>query len=217
MVISVPPPVPNGTTMRIGRLGHGAVCARPIAGKSTVAADSDSILRRVIFLSICFSRSRSSDVVLESVDGEILTGDEARLRRGKEQDELRDVVGPADPAQRDAVTRDFGAALDDDRVLRYLGLDKARTDRIDQDRRSELLCQGTCHAEYPRLGGSIGEAAHGGGHATGMRIHRRHRDDAAAALLQHDRRNRANIVEATLEVYRDRIVELAFRDLEHAL
>jgi hypothetical protein len=50
-----------------------------------------------------------------------------------------------------------------------------------------------------------------------MRIHRRHRDDAAASLLEHDRRNRANVVEAALEIDRDRIVELALRDLENAL
>src|SRR4030095_10727795 len=104
MVISVPPPVPNGTTMRIGRLGHGAVCARPIAGRSVAAADSDSILRRVIFLSIrC---SRSSDVVLEAVDGEILSGDVTRFRRREKQDELRDIVSPAHPAQRNARARD---------------------------------------------------------------------------------------------------------------
>src|SRR5262245_34897273 len=81
-----------------------------------------------------------SAVVLEAVDREGLSGDEAGLRRSEEYDNLGDVVWLAQPSQRDVLCGDLAATAARDGVAK-LGLDQARTNRIDEDRRTELLRQ----------------------------------------------------------------------------
>jgi hypothetical protein len=72
-------------------------------------------------------------------------------------------------------------------------------------------------AEDAGLGRGIGVLADGGRDAAGQCVERRHAGDAAAVLLlQHDRRNGVDVVEAALEIDRDGAVELLLLDLQDA-
>src|SRR5436190_1599170 len=85
----------------------------------------------------------ASHVVLETVDDEILAGDEARFGGRQKDDQLRHVVGLAEPAQGDAAARDLRPTAARDGIAE-LGLDEARADGVDQEGRPELLSEGTC-------------------------------------------------------------------------
>src|SRR6266851_392597 len=187
------------------------------ATPTNATAANASVGPRFIIASLIIVMSpRCSDIVLEAVDDEILSGDEAGLGSCQEDDKLRHVVRFADAAQRDAGPRDLRPAVARQRIAE-LGLDDPGTDRIDEDRRSELLGERACHPEDPGLRRGIGKAAHRGRDAAGIGVERRHRSDAAAALLQHDRRDGANVIEAALQVDRDGAVELRLLDLEDTL
>ena len=99
-----------------------------------------------------------------------------------------------------------------------LGLDHAGADRVDHDLGPELLGQRPGEAQDAGLGRGIGVLADGAGHAARQRIERRHAGDAPARLLlQHDRRDGMDVVEAALQIDRDGAVELLLLDLQDAL
>src|SRR5437667_3464043 len=121
--------------------------------------------------------------------------DEARLRGREERHELRHVVGLAHAPERDPRARDLGTAAFRESVAE-LGLDHAGDDGVDQDGGTQLLGKRAGHAEDAGFRGGIGEAAHRCRDAARISVERGYGGNAAAALLQHDRRHRADVVEA---------------------
>ena len=123
-----------------------------------------------------------------TVDGDDLAGDPARTLRGEELHAVGDVLGLAQPPQRDAghqVTLAVLAVAGPLPLGGRVGQDEAGTDAVHRDAEGpQLVGHLPGEAELARLGAGVGLDA---GLAHGQRGRRRDVDDPAPAALLHAR------------------------------